>query len=34
MKAIAYKKFGNIDVLQTVEETKPSIQANQDSPAW
>jgi NADPH:quinone reductase-like Zn-dependent oxidoreductase len=29
MKAIAYQKFGNIDVLQTVEETKPSIQENQ-----
>lgn len=29
MKAIAYQKFGNIDVLQTVEEPKPSIQANQ-----
>jgi NADPH:quinone reductase-like Zn-dependent oxidoreductase len=29
MNAIAYRKFGNIDVLQTVEETKPSIQTNQ-----
>jgi len=29
MKAIAYQKFGNTDVLQTVEETKPSIQSNQ-----
>lgn len=29
MKAIAYQKFGNIDVLQTVEQTKPSIQSNQ-----
>jgi len=29
MKAIAYQKFGNIDVLQTVEEPTPSIQANQ-----
>jgi NADPH:quinone reductase-like Zn-dependent oxidoreductase len=29
MKAIAYQKFGNIDVLQTVEEPKPSIQSNQ-----
>ena len=29
MKAIAYHKFGNIDVLQTVEEPMPSIQADQ-----
>jgi NADPH:quinone reductase-like Zn-dependent oxidoreductase len=29
MKAIAYQKFGNIDVLQTVEEPTPSIQSNQ-----
>jgi len=29
MKAIAYQKFGNIDVLQTVEEPKPSILPNQ-----
>lgn len=29
MKAIAYQKFGNIDVLQTIEEPKPSIEANQ-----
>jgi len=29
MKAIAYQKFGNTDVLQTVEETKPSAQSNQ-----
>lgn len=29
MKVIAYQKFGNTDVLQTVEETKPSIKSNQ-----
>ena len=29
MKAIAYQMFGNTDVLQTVEETKPSVQSNQ-----
>ncbi|QCR21636.1 NAD(P)-dependent alcohol dehydrogenase [Pontibacter sp. SGAir0037] len=29
MKAIAYQKFGNIDVLQNVEEPRPSVQANQ-----
>jgi len=29
MKAVAYQKFGNIDVLQTIEEPKPSIQSNQ-----
>jgi len=29
MKAIAYQKFGNIDVLQTIEEPKPSVQSNQ-----
>lgn len=29
MKAIAYQKFGNIDVLQTIEEPKPSFQPNQ-----
>ena len=29
MKAIAYQKFGNIDVLQTVEVSKPSVQSNQ-----
>ena len=29
MKAITYQKFGNIDVLQTIEEPKPSIQSNQ-----
>lgn len=29
MKAIAYQKFGNIDVLQTIEEPKPSSQPNQ-----
>ena len=29
MKVIVYQKFGNTDVLQTVEETKPSIQSNQ-----
>jgi NADPH:quinone reductase-like Zn-dependent oxidoreductase len=29
MQAIAYQKFGNIQVLQTVEEPKPSIQSNQ-----
>lgn len=29
MKAIAYQKFGGIDVLQTIEEPKPSIQSNQ-----
>ncbi|GAA5040934.1 NADPH:quinone reductase [Marivirga lumbricoides] len=29
MKAIAYQKFGNTEVLQTVKETKPSIQPNQ-----
>ena len=28
MKAIAYNTFGNIDVLQSVEEPTPSIQAN------
>lgn len=26
---IAYQKFGNIDVLQTIEEPKPSIQTHQ-----
>jgi NADPH:quinone reductase-like Zn-dependent oxidoreductase len=29
MKAIAYQKFGNIDVLQTVEEPKPVVQPGQ-----
>jgi NADPH:quinone reductase-like Zn-dependent oxidoreductase len=29
MKAIAYQKFGNTDVLQTVEQPKPTIQSNQ-----
>lgn len=29
MKAIAYQMFGNTDVLQTVEEAKPSVQSNQ-----
>jgi NADPH:quinone reductase-like Zn-dependent oxidoreductase len=29
MKAIAYQKFGNTDVLQTVEQPKPAIQSNQ-----
>lgn len=29
MKAVAYQKFGNIAVLQTIEEPKPSIQSNQ-----
>ena len=29
MKGIAYHEFGNIDVLQTVEEPMPSIQADQ-----
>jgi len=29
MKAVAYQKFGNIDVLQTIEEPKPSIRSNQ-----
>jgi NADPH:quinone reductase-like Zn-dependent oxidoreductase len=29
MKAIAYQKFGNTDVLQMVEETKPAVQAHQ-----
>ncbi len=29
MKAIAYQSFGNRDVLQTVEEPIPSVQANQ-----
>lgn len=29
MKAIAYQKFGNTEVLQPVEETKPSIQSKQ-----
>lgn len=29
MKAIAYQMFGNTDALQTVEETKPSVQSNQ-----
>jgi NADPH:quinone reductase-like Zn-dependent oxidoreductase len=29
MKAIAYGKFGNTDVLQTVEEPKPAIKANE-----
>lgn len=29
MKAIAYQKFGNTEVLQTVEEPKPVIKANQ-----
>lgn len=29
MKAIAYQKFGNIDVLQTIEEPKPSFEPNQ-----
>ncbi|HEY1053847.1 MAG TPA: NAD(P)-dependent alcohol dehydrogenase [Emticicia sp.] len=29
MNAIVYQKFGNIDVLQTIEEPKPSIQSNQ-----
>lgn len=29
MKAIAYQKFGNKDVLQPIEEPKPSIQSNQ-----
>jgi NADPH:quinone reductase-like Zn-dependent oxidoreductase len=28
MKAIVYQKFGGIDVLQTIEEPKPAIQAN------
>jgi len=29
MKAIAYQNFGNTDVLQDIEEPKPSIQSNQ-----
>ena len=29
MKAIVYQKFGTADVLQTVEEPKPTIQADQ-----
>ena len=29
MKAVVYQKFGNIDVLQTIEEPKPSVQSNQ-----
>ncbi|RFS15223.1 NAD(P)-dependent alcohol dehydrogenase [Emticicia sp. C21] len=29
MKAIVYQKFGNTDVLQTIEEPKPSIQSDQ-----
>ena len=29
MKAIAYQQFGNIEVLQTVEELKPDIQSTQ-----
>lgn len=29
MKAIAYQKFGNTEVLQTIEETRPSIQSSQ-----
>lgn len=29
MKAIAYQMFGNTNVLQIVEETKPSVQSNQ-----
>src|SRR5687767_11749323 len=29
MKAIVYQKFGNADVLQTIEVTTPSIQPNQ-----
>ena len=29
MKAIVYNKFGNVDVLQTVEEAKPTIKSNQ-----
>lgn len=29
MKAIAYQKFGSIDVLQTVEHPKPTIQSDQ-----
>ena len=29
MKAIAYQKFGNIEVLQTVEESKPSVQSKE-----
>ncbi len=29
MKAIVYQKFGNTDVLQTVEQPKPSIKSNQ-----
>jgi NADPH:quinone reductase-like Zn-dependent oxidoreductase len=29
MKAITYQKFGNTDVLQTVEVSKPSVQSNQ-----
>ena len=29
MKAVAYHKFGKTDVLQTIEEPKPSIQSNQ-----
>jgi len=29
MKAIVYQKFGNIDVLQTVEVSKPTVQSNQ-----
>ena len=29
MKAIVYQKFGNTDVLQTVEEPIPAIRANE-----
>ena len=29
MKSEAYQKFGNIDVLQTIEEPNPSVQSNQ-----
>src|SRR6478609_5587101 len=29
MKAIVYQRFGNTDVLQTIEEPKPSIQPTQ-----
>jgi NADPH:quinone reductase-like Zn-dependent oxidoreductase len=29
MKAIVYNKFGNLEVLQTIEEVKPTIKSNQ-----
>src|SRR5947208_13653441 len=29
MKAVAYQKFGNIDVLQTVDVSRPFVKSNQ-----